>query len=99
MFKRNIKDAGPSSHPVVNGTAAKPTQNGTAEPLPASIAGFDDIINGSLASFKELSAKIGTEVKTIVRAIVGLDSARIIWRFVNCYSLYFRSILSRRCSN
>lgn len=58
--------AGPSSHPIVNGTAAKPTQNGTAEPLPASIAGFDDIINGSLASFKELSGKIGTEVKTIV---------------------------------
>jgi hypothetical protein len=73
MFKRNIKDAGPSSHPVLNGTAAKPTQNGTAEPLPASIAGFDDIINGSLASFKELSGKIGTEVKTIVRAIVGFS--------------------------
>lgn len=99
MLKRNIKDGGPSSHPVVNGTAAKPTQNGTAEPLPASIAGFDDIINGSLASFKELSGKIGTEVKTIVRAIVGLDSARIISDLLTVYSLYFRSILSRRCSN
>ena len=51
--------------PLTNGTS-KPSQNGTAEPLPASIAGLDDLINGSLSAFKELSTKIGPEVKTIV---------------------------------
>lgn len=49
----------------MNGT--KPSQNGAAEPTPASLAGFDEILNGSFAAFKELSAKIGTEVKSIVR--------------------------------
>lgn len=50
----------------MNGSGSKPSQNGTSEPLPPTISGFDDLINGSLAAFKDLSAKIAPEVKNIV---------------------------------
>ncbi|CAF0716676.1 unnamed protein product [Brachionus calyciflorus] len=59
-----------TSSNLTNGakSVSVPVQNGnhdTTEDLP-SITAFDDLLNSSFNSFKELSAKVGGDVKTII---------------------------------
>lgn len=49
----------------------KPTTNGAAnvvvEEAPQSVLAFDELIDGTFQQFKDLSAKCGSDVKTMVR--------------------------------
>jgi hypothetical protein len=54
-----------NSHHVT--TKAADSTSGAEETTPTSLAGYDDILNGLFVTFKELSVKIGPDVKTIVR--------------------------------